>query len=345
MALRADMNPHPQNNPPLRLLLSAPAHEHLGERVREALGGRAFEVLRLDEAVSAQRVDFDAAFISRDVTGTSTKHRIEPALQAVYDLLLASPSLRWVHIHSAGADRPVFVTLHQLGVTVTTSSGANARVVAATALAGVLALARRFPMLWAQQQRRQWIPQLGEGRLPRDLPGQSATILGWGPIGQELARLLQALGMTVTAVRTRAAATQDGVRMCGYDDWMRVLPQTDWLVLACPLTATTRGLVDHSVLQRLPAGAHLVNVARGEVVVEDDLLEALRSGHLGGAFLDVFSREPLPPESELWALPNVMVTPHGAGHSDGNESRVAELFLANLQRWVRGLPLQNTVTG
>lgn len=337
------MNAPSQNNARLRLLMSAPAQATLDERVREAFGGRAFEVLRLDEAVRDQRMDFDAAFISRDVTGSSTKHRIEPALQAVYELLLASPRLRWVHIHSAGADRPVFVTLHQRGVTVSTSSGANARVVAASALAGVLALARRFPTLWAQQQQRQWIAQLGEGRLPRDLPGQSATILGWGPIGQELARLLQALGMAVTAVRTRASAPQDGVRMCSYGDWMQVLPLTDWLVLACPLTATTRGIVNQAVLRSLPSGAHLVNVARGEVVVEEDLLEALRSGHLGGAFLDVFSREPLPPESELWAMPHVMITPHGAGHSDGNEARVADLFVANLQRWVRGQPLHNTV--
>ena len=338
------MDEHEQNRAPLRLLMSASARNHLGERLREACSGRAFEVLTIEEAVSAQRLDFDAAFISRDVTGTSTKHRIEPTLQAVYDLLLTSSRLRWVHIHSAGADRPAFVTLHQRGVAVTTSSGANARVVAATALAGVLALARRFPMLWAQQQQREWVPLLGAGRLPRDLPGQMATILGWGPIGQELARLLRALGLQVTAVRTHAAAPVDGVRMSTYAELMQVLPQTDWLILACPLTDTTRGLVDERVLSTLPAGAHLVNVARGEVVHEDDLIRALQSGHLGGAFLDVFQHEPLPTESTLWGLPNVIITPHGAGHSDGNESRVAELFLHNLSRWVGAQELHNRVT-
>ena len=330
---------------PLRLLMSASARAHLGDRVREACGDRAFDVLTLEHAVRAQRTDFDVAFISRDVTGTSTKHRIEPALQAVYDLLLASQQLRWVHIHSAGADRPAFVTLHQRGVRVTTSSGANARVVAATALAGLLALNRRFPMLWAQQLQRQWVPLLGAGRLPRDLPGQTATILGWGPIAQELARLLQALGLHVTAVRMQAAAPADGVRMCTYADLIAVLPRTDWLILACPLTVLTRGLVDASVLAALPAGAHLINVARGEVICECDLVNALRSGHLGGAFLDVFSREPLPAESDLWAMPNVIVTPHGAGHSDGNEARVADLFMANLSQWVTGQPLHNALTG
>jgi phosphoglycerate dehydrogenase-like enzyme len=160
-----------------------------------------------------------------------------------------------------------------------------------------------------------------------------------------LARLLRALGLQVTAVRTHAAAPVDGVRMSTYAELMQVLPQTDWLILACPLTEITRGLVDARVLSALPAGAHLVNVARGEVVHERDLIRALQSGHLGGAFLDVFQHEPLPPESTLWGMPNVIITPHGAGHSDGNESRVAELFLANLSRWVSAQPLHNLVTG
>ena len=343
MALEHHTDTNCDEQQPLRLLMSASACAHLGDRLSKACGGRAFEVLKLEEAVRTQRTDFDAAFISRDVTGTSTKHRIEPALQAVYDLLLASHRLRWVHIHSAGADRPAFLALHQRGVLVTTSSGANARVVAATALAGLLALTRRFPMLWAQQQQRQWVPLLGEGRLPRDLPGQTATILGWGPIGQELARLLQALGLNVTAVRTQTATPVEGVQMCAYSNLMPVLPNTDWLILACPLTDTTRGLVNASVLAALPAGAHLINVARGEVVREGDLVEALRRGHIGGAFLDVFSREPLPAESELWGLPNVIVTPHGAGHSDGNEARVADLFLANLSQWVKGQVMHNAL--
>lgn len=327
----------------LRLVMSAAARSSLFERVEAACGTAEVEVLTLEEAVGAQRLDFDAAFISRDVTGTSTKHRIEPALQAVYALLLASEQLKWVHIHSAGADRPAFVSLHQRGVAVTTSSGANARVVAATALAGLLALARRFPMLWEQQRQRQWVPILGAGRLPRDLPGQRATLLGWGPIGQELGRLLKALGLSVTAVRTQPRDSVEGVQMCTYDELATVLPGTDWLILACPLTDTTRGLVDAGFLSQLPAGAHIINVSRGEVIDELALIEALKTGHLAGAFLDVFQHEPLPAESELWSLPQVMVTPHGAGHSDGNESRVADLFVDNLSRWVRGEPMVNQV--
>ena len=329
---------------PLRLLMSEAAWERWADRAQQACGNRPLQWVCLEEAVRTQRRDLEAAFISRDVTGRSTKHQPEPALQACHELLLANGHLRWVHIHSAGADRPAYVQLHQRGVAVTTSSGANAQVVAATALAGILALARRFPMLWAQQQRREWNPLLGPGRMPRDLPGQTVTLLGWGPIGQTLARLLTGLGLQVTAIRTKAAADAQGVRMRTYGELSEVLPQTDWLVLACPLTAQTRQLVNAPLLAALPNRAHLVNVSRGEVVDEAALIQALQGGHLAGAFLDVFAHEPLAADSPLWSLPQVIVTPHGAGHSDGNEQRVGEMFIDNLRRWCAGQDLLNRVS-
>jgi phosphoglycerate dehydrogenase-like enzyme len=127
--------------------------------------------------------------------------------------------------------------------------------------------------------------------------------------------------------------------MVRFDQLNMVLPRTDWLILACPLTDTTHGLVNAAALQALPQGAHLINVARGEVVVQNDLIDVLQSGHLGGAFLDVFEHEPLPADSPLWTLPNVMVTPHAAGHSDGNAGRVNRMFLDGLQRWLLGQAL------
>ena len=321
-----------------RLMLSERMLTQLGPQLRER--HPALALVSIEAAVAAQRRDIDAVFISREVTGASTKHEVHPELQACYDLMLANSGLRWVHIHSAGADRPVYQALLQRGVQVSTSSGANARVVAAMALAGVLALNKRFPMLWAQQHKREWVPLLGPGRMPRDLPGQTATVVGWGPIGQELARLLQALGLHVNAVRTQAQGHEAGVRMVRFEDIGQVLGQSDWLILACPLTPRTRGLVNAQLLQALPAGAQLLNVARGEVVVQNDLIDALRSGHLAGALLDVFEHEPLPADSPLWTLPNVIVTPHTAGHSDGNAARVQQMFLDNLERWLAGQPLQ-----
>jgi phosphoglycerate dehydrogenase-like enzyme len=268
---------------------------------------------------------------------------LAPDLKACYDVMRRSQNLQWVHIHSAGADRPVFVELRQRGVTVTTSSGANAEVVAQTALAGVLALARRLPQLIDAQRARRWTPLLGE-HLPRDLSGQRAMIVGWGPIGQRIGALLQALGLHVQVVRQRAdAPAESGITMLSFDHMAQALPGTDWLILACPLTAQTRGLVNAQTLAALPAGACLINVARGEVVCEADLCAALAAGHLGGALLDVFEHEPLPGTSPLWDMPQVIVTPHSAGHSDGNEVRVAQLFLDNLTHWCAGRPLRNVV--
>jgi phosphoglycerate dehydrogenase-like enzyme len=335
-------------NTSLRILMSRQSIDRLGPAVSVAMGQRSFELIALEDAVAAQRTDADVAFISREVTGTSTKHEIHPALQQVYTLLRQSPALKWVHIHSAGADRQIYLDLLAKGVQVSTSSGANAQVVATVALAGMLALARRFPLLWAEQQGRQWIPMMGE-RMPRDLPGQTATIIGWGPIGQKLGSLLQALGMNVVAVRQQAQtkppnlSDAHSVEMVTFEDWQQVLPKTDWLILACPLTPKTRQLVNAQALALLPTGAHLVNVARGEVVDEPALIAALQSGQLGGAFLDVFAHEPLPQDSPLWAMTQVMVTPHAAGHSDGNEHRVGQMFLDNLSSWVQGLPLRNAV--
>lgn len=322
---------------PLCILMSQQSIDRFGDSVHAVMGHNAYELLALEDAVITQRTDADVAFISREVTGASTKHEIHTSLQKVYELLRQSSRLQWVHIHSAGADRQIYLDLQARGVKVLTSSGANAQVVASVALAGILALARRFPLLWAEQQTRQWRPMLGE-RMPRDLPGQTATIVGWGPIGQKLGDLLQALGLHVVAVRQQWTAkthqNEQSVKMVTFEDWQQVLPQTDWLVLACPLTEKTRQLVNAHALSLLPQGSHVINVARGEVVDEPALIDALQSGHLGGAFLDVFAHEPLPVTSALWTLPHVMVTPHAAGHSDGNEQRVGQMFLDNLRDWV-----------
>jgi phosphoglycerate dehydrogenase-like enzyme len=331
---------------PLRILMSQQSIDRWGASLAARMGPRPYKLMSWEAATAEQRTDADVAFISREVTGTSTKHEIHPALQRIYALLRQSPDLQWVHIHSAGADRQIYLDLLARGVQITTSSGANAQVVATVALAGMLALARRFPLLWTEQQNRQWTPMMG-ARMPRDLPGQTATIVGWGPIGQKLGSLLQALGLQVVVVRQQLAAPHhpmcEGVEMVTFESWTQVLPKTDWLILACPLTSKTRQLVNASALAVLPQGAHLINVARGEVVDEPALVSALQSGHLSGAFLDVFAHEPLPSDSPLWAMPQVMITPHAAGHSDGNETRVGQMFLDNLRCWNEGVALCNSV--
>lgn len=320
---------------PLRILMSREAAERLGDAVRARAGARHCIVTAPGDAQAAQA---EIAFVSRDVTGLSTKHEIQPATQAMYDALRAAPGLRWLHVHSAGADRPVYVELMARGVPLTTSSGANATVVAQTALLGLLALARHWPLLLQARRDKRWAPLIGSG-LPRDLQGQTAVIVGWGPVGQEIARLMQAVSLRCIAVRRQAGGADTAPRTVAYAQLRDVLPEADWLVLACPLNATTRGLIGATELALLPAHAGLVNVARGDVVDEPALIDALRTHRLLGAYLDVFAHEPLPADSPLWTLPNVLLTPHSAGFSDGNEDRVAQMFLDNLARYTAGQPL------
>lgn len=288
------------------------------------------------------------AYITRDVTGASTKTRVLQDLQRFYEVMRASPHLAWVHVHSAGADRPIFAELRQRGIKVSTSSGANALPVAHTALGAVLALGRRFAVLWAAQQARRWAP-LVERPDVHDLTGQTAMVVGMGRIGAEIARMLQAIGMQVVGVTrselsgrselsSRSAPSPEA---CTYADMAAHLHRVHYLILACPLSPLTHQLVNTQVLRGLPQGACVVNVARGEVVDQAALIQALQSGHLGGAFLDVFETEPLDAASALWRLPNVIISPHTAGHFAEHADRVQRLFLDNLGRFLSDTPLHN----
>lgn len=329
--------------PPRRVLLSEASLNALRPRLERAAAGAAVEFVTLEALAGQQAPGLHAVFISRDITGLATKTRLTPVLQSCYALMRHSPALAWVHTHSSGADRPIYAELRARGVVVSTSGGANAEVVAQTALGAVLALSRRFPALMQAQREHRWAPLVAAGQAPRDLAGQTAVLVGWGPIHQRLQPWLAALGLHTVVVRQRDAAAGPGIETFPLTRWHQALPRADWLLLACPLTAETQGLVDAQALALLPPGAHLVNVARGEVVVEADLLAALQAGRLAGALLDVFAQEPLPADAPWWNLPQVMVTPHSAGHAEGNAGRVATRFIDNLQRWLQNQPLAHTV--
>ena len=324
----------------MKILLSELSLRTLSQDIARVMGSRHFECVSFEDAVASGRRDFDVAFVSRDVTGLSTKHELAPSLKACYKVLEESPNLRWVHIHSAGADRDVYLRLRAKGVQVATSSGANAEVVAQTALAGLLALSRKFPELVHAMHAKKWAPLLGS-QLPPDLSGQTALLVGWGPIAQKVAQFLSVLGLRMKVVRQHSQAKSlvktgndsSQPEMLTFETIDSALPSTDWIILMCPLTETTRGLINARRLNLLPPGAGLVNVSRGEVVVERDLIEALQNGRLGSAYLDVFEHEPLPQTSPLWNLPNVILTPHSAGFSAGNELRVSHMFLDNLASW------------
>jgi len=251
-----------------------------------------------------------------------------------------APNLKWMHTMNAGLDNPVFGRLLAKGVTITTSSGSTAVPIAQTAIGGLLMLSRPF-LAWGESQRRSaWEPR--EGRPPGDLATETLVVFGLGAIGREIARLGRALGLHVIGVRRSPRAEGDPVdEMVTPAALAEVLPRANWLALACPLTDETRGVIDAAAIGALPAGARILNVARGEVIDQEAMIAALRAGHLGGAYLDVTTPEPLPPDSPLWTLPNVIISPHNSAVASGNERRQVDMFLANLRRWGRGEPMVN----
>ena len=350
-------------NEVLRLLISRQALNEFGDALPACFGDRAWTPVLAGEASAEEQTRAEIAFISREITGASTKFEISPSLAAYYQVLRSASGLRWLHVHSAGADRPLYRELAARGVMVTTSAGANAQNVAVTAVAGLLALSRRFPRLMAAQAQQRWAPLVGEA-MPPDLAGQRVVIVGWGPVGQAIARGLLAFDLQVSVVRRQSgraffdgavplssgrvhtlgdAARLDGLPARAYGELVDAVRDAHWLVLACPLTPLTERLVNAQVLAALPRGAGLINVARGEVLDEPAVIDALQTAHLMGAHLDVFNHEPLPPDSPLWRMPGVIITPHAAGHSTGNRARVAGIFLDNLGRWLQGEPLRNVV--
>jgi len=294
-------------------------------------------VLPADPAARLAETDcarMEAAFFSGDVFPDGSRQ--------FFSAVRKAPKLKWLHAFNVGVDHPIYAELLERGVRVTTSAGTTAEPIAQTAVMGLLALARGFPRWLVAQRDRQWNPE--RKLLPPDLKDQTAVIVGLGKIGTEIARLARALGLTVIGIRRSPRRAEERVEVAPPAALRGLLPRCDWLILACPLTAETRGMIDAAAIAALPKGARIINVARGEVVDEAALLDALTSGHLAGAYLDVFQSEPLSPESPLWNLPNVLVTPHNAGAARGTELRVLEMFLDNFDRWRRGAPLINEVT-
>jgi phosphoglycerate dehydrogenase-like enzyme len=206
----------------------------------------------------------------------------------------------------------------------------------------MLMLARDFPHWLRAQRERRWDP-IAPADFPRDLRGQTMLVYGLGAIGSEIARLAHLLGLKIIGVRRGQSPVEHVDEMYTPDQLGDLLPRCDWLTIACPLTDETRGMFTAALLGKLPAGARLINISRGEILDEPALIAALESGRLAGAYLDVFVQEPLPAASPLWDLPNVIVTPHNSVASAGNDARVNSLFLDNLKRWADNRPLINEV--
>jgi phosphoglycerate dehydrogenase-like enzyme len=254
--------------------------------------------------------------------------------------------LRWAHTASAGVGGSLHEAMRASDVVLTNAAGIYAEPMADTVLAMMLHFARGFDFAVRAQAERRWdkAPFDAADAPVRELSECTVGVVGLGGIGRAVARRAAALGMRVVATRRSGTEGPEGVEVFSGDDALdRILPRSDYLVLAVPQTDATRAMVGARELAMLPDGAVVINVARGGVVEEDALIQALREGRLRGAGLDVFGREPLPKDSPLWALPNVLVLPHVSGASHRFWRRQTDLVIENLRRYAAGEPLLNTV--
>jgi phosphoglycerate dehydrogenase-like enzyme len=259
-------------------------------------------------------------------------------VRAFFGAASRAPNLRWFHTSSAGVDHPIFDQIRAGGAQLTTSSGAAAPAIARTVVMYLLALSRDLPGQLRRQAAHEWSPRRFD-----DLEGRSIGVVGMGPIGLEVIRLAAALGMAPIGMRRQP----HGDEPCPtWPLWRfaELAADVDVLVLALPLTPETSGILTREVIDGMRSGALVVNVGRGDLVDESALADALARGHLGGAGLDVFVTEPLPPESPLWDLPNVIITPHSSATTVETDQRAIAIFFENLRAYVAGRPLRNEVT-
>ncbi len=257
-----------------------------------------------------------------------------------------APKLRWVHSASAGVEANLFPALVASDVVLTNAAGLHAVNIPEHSLALMLALGRNLHVAQRLQQAREWnrFAVIAATGGIRELAGSALAVIGAGAIGLGVARLGAALDMRVRVLRRRPEHPVPGAEaVVGPDGLHALLAWADFVVLAAPLTAETHDMIDAAAIAAMRSSTIFVNVGRGELVVDDALVAALRSGAVAAAGIDVFRDEPLPPESPYWDLENVLVTPHVSGYRPDFFARVIAMFEDNLDRWLRGAPLVNVV--
>jgi phosphoglycerate dehydrogenase-like enzyme len=258
--------------------------------------------------------------------------------------LAAARKLKWIHVTAAGVAQLMRPDVRARGITITNSRGIHAIPMAEHTIGLLLALARKFPASIRFQEQRRWAQQEIWNARPSELHGATLVIVGFGAIGSELARRARAFGMRVWAVtRTGRADESLAHRVFPATELARALPEADYVVLAAPDTPSTHHMIGEEQLAAMKPSACLVNVARGSLVDEPALVKALERQMIAGAALDVTEKEPLTPESPLWGLENVLITPHTSSVSDQLWPRQTNLLIENLERWFSGRDLINLV--
>jgi D-2-hydroxyacid dehydrogenase (NADP+) len=316
------MSRTPPKKEQLTICFAHPAYRMQERFLLRNTGMKSFEVRSLDE--------LKARIGEADVLSVSGLWRNE--------FIELAPRLAFIQSISAGTDQYSRELLGRAGIRVASAQGSNERAVAQHAIALILALARKLPMARDNQAERKWRGLISEiAQREDEVGGKTLVIVGMGRIGSRLAQLARAFDMRVIGVKrdpSKGAAAAD--RVVAQDDLLQVLPEADFVALTCPLNPGTENIMNARALGAMKRSACLVNVARGKVVHEPSLLEALQAGTIAAAALDCAWEEPLPESSPLWTAPNVFITPHSAGETQKYEDNVLDLLLDNLGRLWRG---------
>ena len=255
--------------------------------------------------------------------------------------LSAAGNLRWMQLASAGVPQDLCPVAQRMGIKITNLAGLYGPSIAEHALALMTMLARNLHAALRNQVQRRW--DRGVARTMSDLHGRTVAIIGLGNIGQAVARLARAYGMRVVGCRRREKLVPLVDRVYPVPELRTMLAEADHVVVAAPLTSHTEGMLGVAEFAAMKRGAFYINVSRGGIAQEKALLDALQSGHVAGAGLDVFATEPLPQDHPFWSLPQVVVSPHYSGETVNQSTLPVERFVRNLHAWLRGLEMEGVV--
>jgi len=331
----------------VNVVLASPLETHLVERIA-AVDSRLHVVYRKDLLGTPRYAGDHFPPIHRTPEQTAEWQKLLAEAEVMLDVDQPSTSeflsrvkrLQWIQSSSSGVGEWVKrLGLVETPITVTNAAGMHARPLAEFAIFAMLYFAKRWPRMVAEQRAHHW-----ERCAIDTLEGKTLGIIGLGRVGQAVATFAKPFGMRVIGTRrTHVEADSRVDEVFSADQTCDVLAQSDYVVLCVPHTSETVGLIGAEALASTRPGAVLINIARGSVVDEIALIECLQERHLGGAALDVVAHEPLAPDSPLWQMPNVLVTPHSMSTAFDENERLAQLFCENLRRYLDGQPLLNVI--
>lgn len=257
----------------------------------------------------------------------------------------AAKNLKWIQVPFAGVNNLLsLIELIDSPIIVTNGAGVMAPALSDQVMGYVISFSRRLPQQFVFQQRKEWLRFQGPDARLIELAGCTLGIIGYGRIGIEIAKRAKAFGMRVIATKNTTEGDYPNLDLVLPNSALgQLLAESDFVVISAPLTPETDGMIGRAELEQMKPGAYLINIARGKLVKEAELIEVLREKRIAGAALDVFEKEPLPSDSPLWDLDNVILTPHSSGNFDGFMNRSVSLFADNIRRYLNEQPLVNLV--